>query len=96
MESLHKHPAVTKLALVNSVRLAKKFDSNLPFLDVLTSDKITTVQRKNNSEFDGSFFLPNKKNRKGNNDCTCITRFFFLHKSPYAPVTNCERKKNEK
>lgn len=92
MESLHKHPAVTKLALVNSVRLAKKFDSNLPFLDVLTSDKITTVQRKNNSEFDG-FFLPNKKNRKGNNDCTCITRFFFSPQKSLCPSDKLRKEK---
>lgn len=93
MESLNKHPAVTKLALVNSVRLAKKFDSNLPFLDVLTSDKITTVQRKNNSEFDGSFFLPNKKNRKGNNDCTCITRFFFSPQKSLCPSDKLRKEK---
>lgn len=46
MESLHKHPPVTKLVLVNSKSLAKKFDPNLPFLVALTSDKITTVKRK--------------------------------------------------
>lgn len=46
MESLHKHPLVTKLVLVNRTSIAEKFDPNLPFLVVLTSDKITTVKRK--------------------------------------------------
>lgn len=58
MESLHKHPLVTKLVLVNSTSIAEKFDPNLPFLVVLTSDKITTVKRKKQHKFDWSFSCP--------------------------------------